>query len=150
MSRLVATIGLLVGLLFGTSAFAVSSHEVPTIKAIKKDGKVIGAELTVLLKPQGHRSALVGLGHPHQNKNTHSPKSYMHVRDKALGYIIQELGTVQTPSVTEEKFKLVYGQGNDLKTGDKVEVYSFWEQGHLFGSNRHESWAEPVYTLPSQ
>lgn len=134
------------------AAGATSSHQVTHVKAIKQGGVVTGTAVTMRFTSQGHRSILVGLGYPHKNSNTHSPQGYMHVRDPKLGYIIQELGTlaIAPNTVLEHTFKFRLGQGNDLKVGDRFEVYSFWDSSHLFGSNRYHTWSEPIYEVPGE
>jgi hypothetical protein len=150
MRTLSVCLALLAALLAAPSARATSSHQVTSITPIKENGVVVGARITTLLKPAGHKSVLVGLGRPHMNKNAHTPQTYLHVRDKSQGYIVQELGTVPVSGPTEHTFDVRFGHGNDLKPGDQIEVYSFWESNHLWGSNRHESIKEPVYTLPDK
>ena len=153
MKLLCALLVSLAALLPGAGRARASSHEVPKIKAIKEKGQVVGAEITVLLKPAGHGSPIVGLGRPGKYANLHTPQSYMYARDKKLGYVIQELGTVETHGPTEQTFKLFYGKGNRLKAGDRVEVYSLWQgtsAAHLWGVNRTAGIDEKIYTLPGK
>lgn len=135
--------------LSGGLASATSTHEVVKMTPIKKDGNVVGAKFTVLLKPDGHTSARVGLGYARKNTNEHSPIPYVHVKDPAKGYMAAPLETVSVNGPTEKEMTVTYGAGNTLKSGDEVEVYSFWNESHLWGLNRHVTIQnEPIFKLP--
>jgi hypothetical protein len=134
--------------LVAAPALANSTHEVVSMKPVKQGAAVIGADFHVVLKPVGHRAARVGLGYAFKNANDHTPQHYVHVKDRSRGYMAADLETVQVSGPTERTFRVLYGKGNQLKAGDRVEVYSFWDERHLWGSNRGSIRTEPTFTLP--
>jgi hypothetical protein len=122
------------------AARADDHHAPPTVKPIKKDGKVIGARIsTVMIKELsfGSDHSYLHLGSmalPGPSLPKGSRIDQIRVRrlaaGQAPGYARWSSGPIvaRFRQPTEVSFDFIYGQGNDLKPGQRVDVYSTWNQ----------------------
>jgi hypothetical protein len=134
-------------------------HSDVKVTPIKQGGQTVGAQVSVILRPGGSSrgtpdKAFVGLGRATNNGFTRPNDAYALVYDKAVGYLRHQGDWVDVagkPPV-EHTLKILYGAGNDLKPGDKVDVFSVWRIGqqawHLWGSVFYYGQSADVVELP--
>jgi hypothetical protein len=143
-TRIVAgALGALVVLGAASSALAVDRHERIQVSSIVHGGRA-GAKIKLTLRPESYDRVRVGLG-----RMTAPPPTAGVPRDNQLrkmaageepGYLRVRLGEYtglvrQQPKEIEHV--VIYGDGNDLQAGEKVDVVSaFTANGiywHVFG-----------------
>jgi hypothetical protein len=127
---------LLVGLgLCPSVARARSHHEQVDVKPITKAGKVIGAEVSmVLMNDDGYEEASVGLIKPADRASIQRPDTFV----PAKAEVMSKVTPVKGKSVDELTLKILYGKGNKLKGGEHLDVVSGWRTNngnpHVWGA----------------
>jgi hypothetical protein len=123
--------------LVGAPAFATDTHTKPEVKPIKKGDKVVGFKMKMILKPDGTSPFVrIGLGRMKAPDGTRQAENFKsRLRDLAggdlPGYLhvqFPEIEGVNNTEPREVEYQVIYGEGNDLKSGDKVDVVSAWRQ----------------------
>ena len=115
----------------------VDRHERISVKPMSKAGKPIGFKLKLVLRPESYQTVRIGLGRmtateeakKHQNKDS---KLRRLAAGEDPGYL-----RLQFPEITglvknqpkELEFEIKFGEGNDLKPGDEVDVLTAWHGG---------------------
>lgn len=136
-----------IALLFAVGvAQADDHHKKPVLKPIKQGDNVIGFRVTAQLHKQ-HRGVWAKL-HVGSMK---VPEALKTVDRRALangdipGYARWSSPNVEIKQgeVKEIQYDILYGQGNDLKPGDKVDIYTTFDQGHKHVWGMHEG---PVHS----
>jgi hypothetical protein len=171
MRTLVAALLLTLGC---AGAARAQNHENVVVTPIKdKAGTVIGAKFKMILKPSWADRVRVGLGRlkrdaAHQgniDNNLHRALA----AGLEPGYIRAQLGDFKVKPQTPEEVeaKVIYGEGNDLKPGDKVDVvaafnnltqhpgpnygkHGYWHVWGMQDGPAHQNDASFVFTLPGQ
>jgi hypothetical protein len=137
--------------LLGQTAAAQSKH-VASVAPIKNAaGQTVGARFKVTLMPAaGHNNGgSVQLGLGLNGKAVNNYGIVMQNLAAQYGYVAHWLPVeVNVTQPVEKTYDVIYGQGNQLSSGTKVEVFSFWSGRHLWGANRTGGLNEPVFVLP--
>ena len=139
------------GLLFMTLSFgkahAISRHEGVKAVPFRQKGKLVGFKLTMVLKSQGFNVARVGLGRSSvreelKKKGWDAVQMRRLVETEDMRYIrltLPDATHLSEANPRELELEVRYGEGNDLKPGDVVDVYSAWKREtdrgyqHFFG-----------------
>jgi hypothetical protein len=131
-------------LLLSPAALAISRHEVPARPRALRDraGRIIGAEIRLLARSEGLPVVRVGLGRTAVSGplrgNPGKVRALLEHRDPRFIAFQSEERHGLSLGATELKLVIHYGQGNDLKGGEEVDVWTAWgrEAGkylHYFG-----------------
>jgi hypothetical protein len=124
------------------------------VKPIKEGGRVVGARISTVMYKEYSRGPEEGHVHIGSMKLTGdaAPLAATASARAENADPIRKLAAGQTPGYarwssgpiaaklrqpTEVSFDVRYGEGNDLKPGEQVDVYSTWDQGrttrHVWG-----------------
>ena len=123
------------------------THERVTITPWKSNGKTIGFNLKLVIRPTRYTLVRVGLGKPGGAQRISG--GYHSWRNAAAGvsgsYILKNLGVVrgvQTYTNQTVSFRVKYSDVPKLKPGSDVEVVTAWDKGywHIHGA------ATPLYS----
>lgn len=144
---------LTLALLAPAAAHAFSSvpgHTAPTVKPIKKGGVVVGCTVSFCVKDpsSGYKFSHPRLLTPANVQALRSNQNRSQAIDPALGMIRYAMPTISVPQVGvvhNIDHEIIYGQGNDLKGGEQLELITAWtvdgkEQNatpHVFGTITH-------------
>ena len=143
---------------------APAHHSNVSISAWKENGKVVGAVVKVLLRPEGGQTRVrVGLMPTGQNfgfSDYHRAVSSMKAGKLAFQWP-EERGLKDGVAV-QKTYRVRYGQGNRLKGGERLELVSAWQGGatalgmkttgskfHVWGLSRVGIGTPTAYKLPS-
>jgi len=143
----------------GQSVGVVAHHERIQVRPVKVGGKP-GFKVKLTLVPESYQAVRVGLGKMKVSeelaKNAQSQNPNFSDAKRALaggaakGYLRHQFGEVKFTDKhpqnqyiyppKEMEWTVMYGQGNDLKPGDMVDVVSAWDKAggpfdspHVFG-----------------
>jgi hypothetical protein len=161
--RCLAPLALLLAVLAAPAVYAQdrSHHRDVTVKPIRKGGQVVGATITLVLHDaQSTGRAHIALAEPKLRADSangtkeHNRAWFIDPEKVVL------LGAVDPPAreLHEATFEVLYGQGNKLKGGEKLDVVSSWGRpggvithnwGAVYGADRPNGHVADV-TLPSQ
>lgn len=122
------------------AAHAVAHHSDVVVQKLRdaKTQKVIGARIHMIADPEDYDHIRVNLGKMKIDPTTKQQPGYNHRQMAAgfqPGYVrAQALDVQNIPKkansshheLQELKMDVVYGQGNDLKPGDKVDIYTVY------------------------
>ena len=159
-SRIAFLVALAVLAAAGGAARAQSRYERLKVTALKKAGKVIGARVKLVLRPDtgwnpGADRVRIGLGSMDKAKAGTDHRAA--ASDKKKGYLLHQFpqldGVTQVKEITLE---VLYGKGNKLKGGEKVDVVSAWnapkgsnpKYWHVYGMFTSQQDKSSVITLP--
>ena len=132
MRSMVLGLGLAL-LLVSPAAHAISRHEIQgKPRAIKNgSGKVVGAEIRILLRSEGLPVVRVGLGRTATSSPLRGDPGQVRalltsMNPSFVAFQTGEQHGLSATAATEFKLTLHYGKGNDLKAGDEVDVWTAW------------------------
>jgi hypothetical protein len=171
-------VSLVIASLIPLTAQALDHHTVVSVKPVPQASRVVGAKLTLTIHPDGNfdhaRVLLTRIGRTpdqmtsHGNDTDHrqliagvSPKPaaqpYVHMLLEDITTGIKRAPGQMTPMLPfEREYTVHYGNGNDLKAGDRVSVVSafnnynntYW---HIYGAHQGPTgMSDPatIITLP--
>jgi hypothetical protein len=130
-------------------AHAYDSHTKPDVKPIYKtvngEKRVVGAKITTILKSDGGVEPRLHIGTMELPANEQGIKKWDDTQmrhfaiGKRPGYMLQEFRGLkfQQNGMEEVSVDVIYGEGNHLKAGDKVDFYSTWDRGYPGDQIRH-------------
>jgi hypothetical protein len=120
-------------LLAATPAWAVARHERIQVKGINKSGQA-GFQLKLTLHPEGYTEVRVGLGRMKAPAGATSDDKRKLAAGEKSGYLRAQLGrmTLQSYQPHEASFDVIYGKGNSLQPGDRVDVVSAFTNNHSY------------------
>jgi hypothetical protein len=114
-------------------ADGISRHEQVKLTPIMKNGKSIGFRMNVVLRPEGKFSvAGIRIGQATVREQTLRAEGPLKMRYLAAGaqpgYLRFEFPELDqlAREPKELTYHVYYGVGNDLKPGDRVDIFSFW------------------------
>ena len=120
------------------TAHAIDRHEAIQIKAKQVNGRP-GFRLKLVARPESYTRVRVGLGKMAAPEGSTSDQKRALAAGDQPGYLRVMLGedaTLVQNTPKELKFELAYGDNNDLKPGDKVDVVTAWGGNgywHVYG-----------------
>jgi hypothetical protein len=130
-------------------AAAVAHHEQVVVQKLRDaNKKVIGARVHMIIDPENYDKVRINVGKLKLHA-TNPADAKSHVPDTEHreiaagirpGYVRMMLGELtglklkqgQTGQfeLQEVKFDLIYGHGNDIKAGEKVDIYTTFNEAH--------------------
>jgi hypothetical protein len=127
-------LALAVGLLCAASAHAISHHDQVAVKPIRKGGELVGFKLNVILKSGDFSNTQLGLGRSSMRHaivqagwDPAKMRGLVFNRDKDyVRFTFPEEARLEKGTPREVEYEVLFGQGNDLKPGDTVDVFSAW------------------------
>lgn len=141
---------LAVALLAPAAAHAFSSvpgHTAPTVKPIKKGGVVVGCKIEFCVQDpsSGYKFSHPRLLTRPNVQALRGTQNRAQAINPQLGMIRYALPTISVPNlrvVHPIEHKIIYGQGNDLKGGEELELITAWTTDgndanpapHVFGT----------------
>jgi len=136
---LIRSLALIITATFGlTSAHAARSHhEQVKVTAIKRGGKVIGAKVDmVLMNDDGYEEMRASLVQPATTSSLQRQDSF----DKSKAVVASPIKSVKGKTADRLTMQIIYGQGNNLRGGEHLDVVSGWRRAgasvsaHVWGA----------------